>query len=40
MKTVILPGYSPRNKDWALDIQKQMDLDYPYSEDFQEFITK
>lgn len=27
MKTIILPGYSPRNRDWALDIQKQMDLD-------------
>ncbi len=26
MKTIILPGYSPRNKDWALDVQKQMDL--------------
>lgn len=26
MKTIILPGYSPHNKDWALDIQKQMDL--------------
>ena len=28
MKTIILPGYSPRNKDWALDVQKQMDLDH------------
>lgn len=26
MKTLILPGYSPHNKDWALDVQKQMDL--------------
>ncbi|TEU01706.1 hypothetical protein E3I18_02455, partial [Candidatus Woesebacteria bacterium] len=28
MKTIIFPGYSPRNKDWALDVQKQMDLDH------------
>lgn len=26
MKTVILPGYSPHNKDWALDIKKELKI--------------
>ena len=26
MKTVILPGYSPHNKEWAEDMKSQMDL--------------
>lgn len=28
MKTIILPGYSPSNKDWALEIQKELSLDH------------
>ena len=24
MKTIILPGYSPRNKDWALEVKKNL----------------
>ena len=28
MKTIILPGYSPHNKDWAEDIKAQMDLEH------------
>ena len=27
MKTIILPGYSTRNKDWAEEMKKKMDLD-------------
>lgn len=26
MKTIILPGYSPRNRDWALEIKGGLDL--------------
>lgn len=26
MKTIILPGYSPHNRDWALDIKKHLNL--------------
>ena len=26
MKTIILPGYSPHNKEWAEDMKKQMEL--------------
>lgn len=26
MKTIILPGYSPHNRDWALDIKKDLKL--------------
>lgn len=26
MKTIILPGYSPKNKKWAEDIKKEMNL--------------
>ena len=26
MKTIILPGYSPHNKDWALEIKKELKL--------------
>lgn len=26
MKTVILPGYSPHNRDWAIELKKDMDL--------------
>lgn len=29
MKTIILPGYSPHNKDWALDIKKELKLGHP-----------
>lgn len=29
MKTIILPGYSPHNKDWALDIKKDLRLGHP-----------
>src|SRR3989344_486476 len=28
MKTVILPGYSPHNRDWAIDIKKKLKLDH------------
>lgn len=27
MKTVILPGYSPKNKDWAEEIKKEIGID-------------
>jgi len=27
MKTIILPGYSPKNKDWAEEIKKDMGLE-------------
>lgn len=26
MKTVILPGYSPRNKDWAVEVAEKLNL--------------
>ncbi len=26
MKTIILPGYSPHNRDWAIELKKDMDL--------------
>ena len=26
MKTIILPGYSPRNKDWAYEVKDRLDL--------------
>ena len=26
MKTIILPGYSPHNRGWAIDLKKDMDL--------------
>lgn len=29
MKTIILPGYSLHNKDWALDIKKELKLGHP-----------
>ncbi|MCH7641161.1 hypothetical protein IID22_03120 [Patescibacteria group bacterium] len=29
MKTIILPGYSPKNKEWADEIAKQLDLALP-----------
>ena len=28
MKTIILPGYSPHNRDWALDIKKDLKLEH------------
>jgi len=28
MKTIILPGYTLRNKDWAEEAKKEMDLDH------------
>lgn len=28
MKTIILPGYSPKNRDWAEDLKKNMNLGY------------
>ena len=28
MKTIILPGYSPKNKEWAVEIQKALKLDH------------
>ena len=27
MRTIILPGYSPGNKDWAYDIQRKLQID-------------
>jgi len=29
MKTIILPGYSPHNRDWAEDIKKDLSIKYP-----------
>ncbi len=28
MKTIILPGYSPRNKDWANEVKNDLELDH------------
>jgi pimeloyl-ACP methyl ester carboxylesterase len=28
MKTIILPGYSPHNKEWADELKKEMHLDH------------
>ncbi len=39
MKTIILPGYSPRNKDWVLEVAKNLDFPHEIRPVFWEHWT-